>query len=76
MIKSASTSVIKYANTLNHYSIISKMINREIVRNECSRHSKPELCDHAIRYQNTKDFRREFVKDLLANLIKEKLGLD
>ena len=73
--KSVPASMLKCASGHNHYGVRNQMINNNMVGSECPRCSEPETWDHVITCHHTKKYRKKFVEDLLAELIKEKSPL-
>ena len=70
--KKVSTSVIKCTNAFNQYGVRDEIINKQTVGSECLRCSEPEIWDYVIKCRKTIEFRRKFIEDLLADLMKSK----
>ena len=62
--------MIKCANGWNHYGLRNVLING--MTNECPRCSRVETQDHVIRCDDTREFRKQFIIDLLSDLMKNK----
>ena len=60
--KSATSSMIKYAYRLNHYSVRDKIINKKLVGSEYPRYSEVETQDYIVRCREMKKFRVDFIK--------------
>ena len=73
--KSISTSMLKCASGYNHYGVRHQMINNNMVGSECPRCSDPETWDHVITCHFTKQYRKKFIEDLLAELLKKRSPL-
>ena len=66
------TSMIKYANGYNHYELRYAMINNKLVKANCLCYNQVETQDHIIKCSETKVLRREFIRELVIDLVKTK----
>ena len=67
-----ATLMIKYSHRFNHYGLRETMINNNIVEAICPRCEKVETQDYVIKYEETISLRKEFIKDLVVELVKNK----
>jgi len=67
-----TTSMIKCAHRYNHYWLRHAMINNNLVEANCPRCNQVEMWDHVIKYCKTKVMRREFIRELVIELVKVK----
>ena len=66
-------SMIKYAHGYNHHRLRDAMINNYVVEAHCPRCNLVEIWDHIIKCRETISLRKEFIKGLVVELVKNKL---
>ena len=67
-----TTSVIKCAHGFNHYGLRHSMINEKLIEANCPRCNQIETWDHVVWCSDTVRLRREFITELLLDLLAEK----
>ena len=71
-MKKVTTSMIKCAYGYNYYRLRNTMINNDIVEAHCSRCNQVETQNYVIKYKEMMSLRKEFIKDLVIVLVKNK----
>ena len=66
------TSMIKCAHRYNHYGLRHAMINNNLVEANCPHCNQVKTWDHVIKCCKTKTLRREFIQELVIELVKVK----
>ena len=64
------TSMIKCAHGFNHYGLREAMINNDMVESMCPRCEIVETWDHVIKCQNAIELRKEFMKEIVIELVR------
>ena len=67
-----TSSIIKCANGYNQYGQRDALINKQRIDHECPRCSRSESWEHIVQCRETKRLRKEFVKELLIDILKNK----
>ena len=67
-----TTSMIKCAHGFNHYGLREAMMNNNMVESTCPRCEKVETWDHVTKCQNTIELRKEFIKEIVIELARNK----
>ena len=67
-----TTSMIKCAHGFNHYGLREAIINDDMVESMCPWCEKVETWDHVIKCQNTIEIRKEFIKEIVIELARNK----
>ena len=70
--KKVTTSVIKCANGFNHYGIRHAKINNNVIEANCPLCNSEETWEHVIKCRETMQLRREFMKELVVELVNNK----
>ena len=70
--KRVTTSMIAYTHSFKHYSTREALINNDSKGNECPCCDWIKTWDCVIKYNKTKEIRREYVLELIAALLKIK----
>ena len=68
--RQVTSGMIKCARGFNTHGLRVAMINEITLGNECTRRRSEETWEHVIKYNNTKELRKHFAKDLLCKLEK------
>ena len=72
LVNLVTPSLIKCASGYNHYGQRDVVINKQLCNAECPRCSRNESWEHVVQCKETKSLRREFVKKLLIDMLKER----
>ena len=62
--------MIKCVHGYNHYGLRNSMINKNSTEETCPRCSQVKSWDHIIRCQKTAQFRKDFITNLMTDMIK------
>ena len=65
-------SIIKCAHGYNHYRLRHAMINNNLVEANCPHCNQVKMWDHMIKCCEIKALRREFIQELVIELVKVK----
>ena len=71
-IGKVTTSMIKCAHGHNHYGLREAMINNNMVEATCPRCEKVETWNHVIKCEKTIALRKQFIKELVIELARNK----
>lgn len=69
--KKATASIIKYSHVYNNCGTRDAVINKNLKGSECPRCSEPETWEHVVQCKETKNYRKDFVKELAIKMLKE-----
>jgi hypothetical protein len=70
--KEVTPSMVKCSHGFNHYGLRDSLINNNMTEEHCPRCNRLETWDHVIRCSTTIEMRKEFIKNLLMALLKER----
>ena len=65
-----TTSTIKCTYGYNHYGLRYTIINNNLIEAHCLRCNQVETWDHVVRCSETIEIRKEFILELLIELVK------
>ena len=71
-IRKVVTSMIKFSHGFNYYRLRETMINNNMVEATYPRCEKIETQNHVIKYKETITLRKEFIKELVVEVAKNK----
>jgi len=71
-VNKVTTSMIKCANGFNYYGLRHAMINNNMIEANCPRCNQVETWDHVVWCSDTVRLRREFITELLLELLAER----
>ena len=64
--------MLKCASGYNHYGVRHALINDDMIEENCSRYNEIEIWENVIKYTDTKKMRKEFMTELLKEIIENK----